>query len=140
MATLHERRKSDKWMIPSVIGFIVMLMIQFGGIVWWGSNVSSKTNSAIEFVSNNRDIPSIVRQIDVFHRSIQDIPVRVLKLEGETDDLEYLPSAMASLDAKFESLNTWIVEMRRDQRELKATIDNLNNLIMKHYAITGNKK
>jgi len=140
MATLHERRKSDKWMIPSVIGCIVMLMIQFGGIVWWGSNVSSKTNSAIEFVSNNRDIPSIVRQIDVFHRSIQDIPVRVLKLEGETDDLEYLPSAMASLDAKFESLNTWIVEMRRDQRELKATIDNLNNLIMKHYAITGNKK
>lgn len=134
MATIHERRKNDRWMVPSVIGCIVMLMIQFGGIVWWGSNVSSKANSAIEFVSNNRDIPSMVRQVDAFHRTIQDIPIRVMKLESETDELQYLPSAMASLDAKFESLNTWIVEMRRDQRELKSTIDELNRLIMKHYA------
>lgn len=137
MATIHERRKNDKWMVPSVIGTIIVLMIQFGGIVWWGSNVSSKANTSYTYAQANNDLPTRVAGLEICDDRMQELPVRVMRLEEETDELQDLPSAMASLDAKFESLNTWIVEMRRDQRDLKDTIDNLNKLIMKHYAITG---
>lgn len=137
MATIHERRRHDKWMVPSVIGMIVMLMVQFGGIVWWGSNVNSKANTAYTYVQANANMPSRLASLELCDERMQELPVRVLRLEEETDELSDLPSAMARLDAKFESLNTWIVEMRRDQRDLKDTIDNLNKLIVKHYQITG---
>lgn len=136
MATIHDRRRHDKWMVPSVIGMIIMLMVQFGGIVWWGSNVNSKANTAYTYVQANTSMPSRLASLELCDERMQEIPVRVMRLEEETDELQDLPSSIASLNAKFESLNTWIVEMRRDQRELTDSIDSLHQLIMDHYRIT----
>jgi hypothetical protein len=138
VATIHERRKHEKWMIPTMGGVILALLLQFAGIIWWGSAITSKTNVAYAFAKDNHNVSHQVSENKISitdlkscSESVQDLPNRVYRLEEETDELQDLPSAIATLNAKLEALSGNFVDMRQDTRNLQRSIDSIRMLLLR---------